>query len=53
MCTLLSWFARWVAEREKRDPRTEAAEVGPADADTLLPGVREYNQGTCLPGSSR
>ncbi|MGW0311234.1 amino acid ABC transporter permease [Streptomyces flavidovirens] len=39
MCMLLSWFAQWVAKREKRSPKTEAVEVGPADAGTLLPGV--------------
>ncbi|MET9520263.1 amino acid ABC transporter permease [Streptomyces sp. NPDC002994] len=40
MCMLLSWFAQWVAKREKRSPKTEAVDVGPADVGTLLPGVR-------------
>lgn len=37
MCMLLSWFAGWVARREQRSPRTEAAEVAPAEPGTLLP----------------
>ncbi|MBT2395163.1 amino acid ABC transporter permease [Streptomyces sp. ISL-100] len=40
MCMLLSWFAQWVAKREKRSPKTEAVEVAPADVGRLLPGVR-------------
>ncbi|MGW6566310.1 amino acid ABC transporter permease [Streptomyces sp. NPDC054975] len=38
MCVLLSWFATWVARREKRDPRTQAVDVAPAEPGTLLPG---------------
>ncbi|WP_093798312.1 amino acid ABC transporter permease [Streptomyces sp. Wb2n-11] len=40
MCMLLSWFAQWVAKREKRSPKTEAVDVGPAEPGALLPGVR-------------
>ncbi|MFF0473146.1 amino acid ABC transporter permease [Streptomyces sp. NPDC004284] len=40
MCMLLSWFAGWVARRERRSPRTKAAEVAPAAPETLLPGQR-------------
>lgn len=39
MCMLLSWFATWVAGRERRNPKTEAVEVAPADPGTLLPGT--------------
>ncbi|MFE5035900.1 amino acid ABC transporter permease [Streptomyces sp. NPDC056683] len=38
MCMLLSWFAGWVARRERHSPRTGAAEVAPAEPGTLLPG---------------
>ncbi|MFG2835678.1 amino acid ABC transporter permease [Streptomyces zaomyceticus] len=38
MCMLLSWFATWVARRERRSPKTKAAEVAPAEPQTLLPG---------------
>lgn len=39
MCMLLSWFATWVARRERRDPRTKAVHVAPAGPpQTLLPG---------------
>lgn len=37
MCMLLSWFAGWVARRERRSPKTEAVEVAPAEPGTLLP----------------
>ena len=37
MCMLLSWFAGWVARRERRSPRTEAVEVAPAEPGMLLP----------------
>lgn len=37
MCMLLSWFAGWVARRERHSPRTGAAEVAPAEPGTLLP----------------
>lgn len=40
MCMLLSWFATWVAKRERRSPKTEAVEVAPAEPGTLLPGVQ-------------
>ncbi|MFJ4716618.1 amino acid ABC transporter permease [Streptomyces sp. NPDC088785] len=38
MCMLLSWFAQWVARRQRRNPKTEAADVAPAEPGTLLPG---------------
>ncbi|WP_328941780.1 amino acid ABC transporter permease [Streptomyces sp. NBC_00250] len=38
MCMLLSWFATWVAGRERRNPKTKAVDVAPADPGTLLPG---------------
>ncbi|MET7522179.1 amino acid ABC transporter permease [Streptomyces sp. NPDC005248] len=38
MCMLLSWFATWVAKRERRNPKTKAVEVAPAEPGTLLPG---------------
>ncbi|MET9801043.1 amino acid ABC transporter permease [Streptomyces sp. NPDC006368] len=37
MCMLLSWFATWVARRQRRSPRTEAVDVAPAEPGTLLP----------------
>ncbi|NEB80986.1 amino acid ABC transporter permease [Streptomyces sp. SID14478] len=40
MCMLLSWFAQWVSKRQRRSPKTEAAEVAPAEPGTLLPGVQ-------------
>ncbi|WP_329125118.1 amino acid ABC transporter permease [Streptomyces sp. NBC_01465] len=40
MCMLLSWFANWTARRQKRNPKTEAVDVGPAEPGTLLPGVQ-------------
>ncbi|GAB2952231.1 MULTISPECIES: amino acid ABC transporter permease [unclassified Streptomyces] len=40
MCMLLSWFATWVAERERRNLKTGAVGVAPADPGTLLPGGR-------------
>lgn len=39
MCMLLSWFANWVAKRQKRSPKTEAVEVAPAEPGTLMPGT--------------
>ncbi|MEV4871483.1 amino acid ABC transporter permease [Streptomyces syringium] len=39
MCMLLSWFAHWVAKRQKRNPKTEAVEVTEAEPGTLLPGA--------------
>ncbi|MER7622006.1 amino acid ABC transporter permease [Streptomyces sp. NPDC126503] len=38
MCMLLSWFATWVARRERRDPRIRAVDVAPAEQGTVLPG---------------
>ncbi|RSS59614.1 amino acid ABC transporter permease [Streptomyces sp. WAC01280] len=40
MCMLLSWFATWVARRERRSPKTKAVDVAPADPGTLLPGAQ-------------
>lgn len=40
MCMLLSWFATWMARRQKRNPKTEAVDVAPAEPGTLLPGVQ-------------
>lgn len=40
MCMLLSWFATWVAKRERRNPKTEATGVGPAQPGTLMSGVK-------------
>ncbi|MFF2306688.1 amino acid ABC transporter permease [Streptomyces sp. NPDC058128] len=38
MCMLLSWFATWVARRERRNPKTKAVDTDPAEPETLLPG---------------
>ncbi|MET9666354.1 amino acid ABC transporter permease [Streptomyces sp. NPDC006475] len=38
MCMLLSWFANWMARRQRRNPRTEAVDIAPAQPGTLLPG---------------
>ncbi|MEU6673049.1 amino acid ABC transporter permease [Streptomyces sp. NPDC046925] len=38
MCMLLSWFAQWVSKRQRRNPKTEAADVASAEPGTLLPG---------------
>ncbi|MFF9065911.1 amino acid ABC transporter permease [Streptomyces sp. NPDC014891] len=38
MCMLLSWFATWVARRERRNPKTKAVDTAPAGPETLLPG---------------
>ncbi|NED16360.1 amino acid ABC transporter permease [Streptomyces sp. SID9124] len=40
MCMLLSWFATWVARRQRRNPKTEAVGVGPAQPSTLMRGGR-------------
>ncbi|MFE6667868.1 amino acid ABC transporter permease [Streptomyces sp. NPDC057697] len=40
MCMLLSWFATWVAKRERRNPKMKAVEIAPAEPGTLLPGVQ-------------
>ncbi|WP_069169572.1 amino acid ABC transporter permease [Streptomyces griseus] len=41
MCMLLSWFANWVGGRQRRNPKTEAVGVAPAEPGTLLPGRQE------------
>ncbi|GGZ56121.1 amino acid ABC transporter permease [Streptomyces subrutilus] len=38
MCMLLSWFATWVARRQRRNPKVEGAAAVPADPAALLPG---------------
>ncbi|MCP3754072.1 amino acid ABC transporter permease [Streptomyces sp. TBY4] len=40
MCMLLSWFATWVAKRERRNPKTKAVDIDidAADPGTALPG---------------
>ncbi|MFC9245491.1 amino acid ABC transporter permease [Streptomyces sp. NPDC057136] len=38
LCMLLSWFATWVAKWERRNVKTKAVEVAPAEPGTLLPG---------------
>ncbi|MFJ3839748.1 amino acid ABC transporter permease [Streptomyces sp. NPDC054904] len=38
MCMLLSWFATWVARRERGNPKTEAVVVPDAGPGGLLPG---------------
>ncbi|MGW1378158.1 amino acid ABC transporter permease [Streptomyces sp. NPDC002446] len=38
MCMLLSWLANWVARRQRRNPKVEAAEVAAAEPGTLMPG---------------
>ncbi|MFE4454049.1 amino acid ABC transporter permease [Streptomyces sp. NPDC056796] len=38
MCMLLSWFATWVAKRERRNPKTEGTGVAAAEPGTVLPG---------------
>ncbi|MFC5147032.1 amino acid ABC transporter permease [Streptomyces aureoversilis] len=43
MCMLLSWFATWVAKRQRRSPKTEAVEVAPAEPGTLLPGTGQIH----------
>ncbi|MER5611861.1 amino acid ABC transporter permease [Streptomyces sp. NPDC002215] len=40
MCMLLSWFATWVAKRERRNPKMKAVKIAPAEPGTLLPGVQ-------------
>ncbi|AXG82983.1 amino acid ABC transporter permease [Streptomyces paludis] len=40
MCMLLSWFAHWLAGRQRRNPRTDAAGPAPASPGTLLPGAQ-------------
>ncbi|WP_411104385.1 amino acid ABC transporter permease [Streptomyces sp. cmx-4-9] len=38
MCMLLSWFATWVARRERGNVKTSAVEVAGTDPGTVLPG---------------
>ncbi|AWZ06668.1 MULTISPECIES: amino acid ABC transporter permease [unclassified Streptomyces] len=38
MCMLLSWFATWVARRERRSPKTKAVAIDPAEPGAALPG---------------
>lgn len=40
MCMLLSWFATWVARRERRNPKTKAVDIDidVSDPGTALPG---------------
>nr|WSX49059.1 amino acid ABC transporter permease [Streptomyces sp. NBC_00974] len=38
MCMLLSWFATWVARRERRSPKTDAVQIPPAEPGTVLAG---------------
>ncbi|MBA0052153.1 amino acid ABC transporter permease [Streptomyces sp. AJS327] len=38
LCMLLSWFATWVARRERRNVKNEAVEVAPAKAGSGMPG---------------
>ncbi|MEU9950990.1 amino acid ABC transporter permease [Streptomyces sp. NPDC047939] len=40
MCMLLSWFATGVAKRQRRNPKTEATSVGPAQPGTLMSEAR-------------
>lgn len=37
VCMLLSWFAGWVAGRERHSPRTGVTSAAPAEPGTLLP----------------
>ncbi|MER5931046.1 amino acid ABC transporter permease [Streptomyces sp. NPDC002054] len=38
MCMLLSWFATWVAKRQRRSPKTDAGHVAPPEPRPVLPG---------------
>ncbi|WP_069741542.1 amino acid ABC transporter permease [Streptomyces sp. EN23] len=40
MCMLLSWFATWVAKRQRRNLKTRGVGAAPAEPGTLLPGGR-------------
>ncbi|MGW8885291.1 amino acid ABC transporter permease [Streptomyces sp. NPDC055749] len=40
LCMLLSWFATWVAKRERRNVKTKAVKIAPAEPGSLLPGGR-------------
>ncbi|WP_326700814.1 amino acid ABC transporter permease [Streptomyces sp. NBC_01754] len=39
MCMLLSWFATWVARRQRHDPKTEATGVSTGGQGAVLPGA--------------
>ncbi|MEW2219615.1 amino acid ABC transporter permease [Streptomyces sp. NPDC006990] len=38
LCMLLSWFANWVARRERGNVKNEAVPVAPAEAAPTMPG---------------
>ncbi|GAA2627144.1 amino acid ABC transporter permease [Streptomyces axinellae] len=38
LCMLLSWFATWVARRERGNVKNEAVDVAPAVAGSAMPG---------------
>ncbi|GAA2304097.1 amino acid ABC transporter permease [Streptomyces kunmingensis] len=40
MCMVLSWFAQWMSKRQRRNPKTDAADVAAAEPGTLLPGMQ-------------
>lgn len=40
LCMLLSWFANWVARRERRNVKTEAVEVAAPVSGSGMPGTR-------------
>ncbi|MGW1835938.1 amino acid ABC transporter permease [Streptomyces sp. NPDC002067] len=42
LCMLLSALATWVSRRQRRNPKVEAAEVGPTEPGTLLPGAGQH-----------
>ncbi|MFF1465168.1 amino acid ABC transporter permease [Streptomyces sp. NPDC058330] len=46
MCMLLSWFATWVARRQRRNPKTEATGVSTARQGPVLPGGRDLRNTT-------
>ncbi|MCA6090754.1 amino acid ABC transporter permease [Streptomyces sp. SCA3-4] len=44
MCMLLSWFATWVAKRQRRSLKTRKVEVAAAEPGPLLPGAGQQLQ---------
>jgi glutamate transport system permease protein len=40
LCMLLSWFATWVARRERGNVKNKAVHVAPAEAGSTMPGDR-------------
>ncbi|MGP3990470.1 amino acid ABC transporter permease [Streptomyces sp. 3N207] len=40
LCMLLSWFANWVARRERGNVKNEAVSVAPPEAAPTMPGTR-------------